>query len=445
MGSVGNGQAGRTFIGTGVTSSPTFAPIGTLSGFTQFGVVLGGGAGPFTFTNAGTSGDVLTSNGIGIAPSYQPLSGTVPLQFTGDNGTIAIPAGNNITIFAGNVSETSGSSVSFQNSGSTSTLHLEDVRANIFLGAGAGNVALTTASNNVSVGGTALTAITSGIDNVSIGYASMFSNTSGNLNTAVGFEALIGLVSGTNNIALGDGAGSSYTGAESSNICIGETGTLADANTIRLGTQGAFAGAQDKCFIAGIIGVTASNPVLVTTNSSTTQMGVVASGNNGVLISSALGVPSFLANGTTGQVLTATTGSPPSWGAGASGTVTSVSGGPGITITGTATDPIVNSVIFTDTTAATLAVDNGYFATAAGTYPMPATAAQGEEIIVVCDTAGAVVLDCPALNFIRIGNAITSSGGTVTSTAIGDSLTLRYRLSTLTWYAAGVQGNWIIA
>jgi len=125
--------------------------------------------------------------------------------------------------------------------------------------------------------------------------------------------------------------------------------------------------------------------------------------------------------------------------------VQAISGGPGITITGTAALPIVNSVIFTDTTAATLAVDNGYFATAAGTYDLPATAVQGELLIVVCDTAGAVVLDAPALNFIRIGATITSSGGTATSTAIGDSLTLRYRLSSLTWEATSITGIWITA
>jgi len=125
--------------------------------------------------------------------------------------------------------------------------------------------------------------------------------------------------------------------------------------------------------------------------------------------------------------------------------VLEILGGPGITVTGTAISPIINSVIFTDTTAATLAVDNGYNATAAGTYPMPATAAQGELIIVFCDTAGAVVLDCPALNFIRIGSLVTSSGGTATSTSVGDSLTLRYRLSSLTWEATSVIGTWLVA
>lgn len=120
-------------------------------------------------------------------------------------------------------------------------------------------------------------------------------------------------------------------------------------------------------------------------------------------------------------------------------------GGPGVTTSGSGSTLTINSVPFTDITAQTLVVDNGYFATAAGTYPMPATAAQGEIIIVICDTSGVVVLDCPALNFIRIGNTITSSGGTISSTAQGDSVTLRYRASTLTWEATSSTGSWSFA
>jgi len=120
-------------------------------------------------------------------------------------------------------------------------------------------------------------------------------------------------------------------------------------------------------------------------------------------------------------------------------------GGPGVTTSGSGSTLTINSVVFTDITATTLAVDNGYFATAAGTYNMPATAAQGEVIEIVCDTAGAVVLDCPANNLIRIGNQITSSGGTATSNAIGDALKLRYRLSSLTWEAISVIGTWTLA
>jgi len=120
-------------------------------------------------------------------------------------------------------------------------------------------------------------------------------------------------------------------------------------------------------------------------------------------------------------------------------------GGPGVTTSGSGSTLTINSTVFTDTTATTMAVDNGYFATAAGTYNLPATAAQGELITIVCDTAGAVVVDAPALNFIRVGALITAASGTATSTAIGDSLTLRYRVSSLTWEATSVVGVWLIA
>lgn len=125
--------------------------------------------------------------------------------------------------------------------------------------------------------------------------------------------------------------------------------------------------------------------------------------------------------------------------------ILNVLGGPGVTTSAAGNTVTINSVVFTDTTAITMAVDNGYFATAAGTYNLPATATQGEMIIIVADTTGAAVVDAPANNFIRIGSLITSSGGTATSTLQGDSLTLRYRLSSLTWEAVSVIGTWIMA
>lgn len=128
-----------------------------------------------------------------------------------------------------------------------------------------------------------------------------------------------------------------------------------------------------------------------------------------------------------------------------SANVINIVGGPGIITSASGNYVTIKNIPFTDTTAITLAINNGYFATAAGTYNMPATASQGDVIVVLCDTAGAVVLDAPANNYIRIGAAITSSGGTVTSTAQGDSLTLRYRSSTLTWECVASIGTWITA
>lgn len=152
---------------------------------------------------------------------------------------------------------------------------------------------------------------------------------------------------------------------------------------------------------------------------------------NGFVSTSGTGVANTI-TGDSGGALSPTAGN---W---------NILGGPGVTTSGSGSTLTINSVIFTDTTATTMTVDTGFNATAAGTYNLPATAAQGEMIIIFCDTAGAVVVDAPALNFIRIGSAITSSGGTCTSTSQGDSLTMRYRLSTLTWESVSVSGNWLV-
>ncbi len=126
----------------------------------------------------------------------------------------------------------------------------------------------------------------------------------------------------------------------------------------------------------------------------------------------------------------------------ASSIVQTIIGGPGITITGTAANPIVNSVIFTNQAGSTTVTSNsGSFATAAITLTLPAAPAQGDLLEFVATTAGALVLDAPSTHLIRIGNQVTSAGGTMTSTAIGDSVTLRYRAADTTWYATSSMGS----
>lgn len=177
------------------------------------------------------------------------------------------------------------------------------------------------------------------------------------------------------------------------------------------------------------------NPTVTAVDASAAQKGVASfdsgdftvTAGNVVLNSSGVGQT---LTGDSGGALSPTSGN---W---------NILGGPGVTVSGSGSTLTINSVVFTDTTAATLVVDNGYFATAAGTYVLPAAPAQGEIVIIVCDTAGAVVVDAPGTQLIRLGNSVTSAGGTMTSTAIGDSLTLRYRTSNTTWHAVSSTGNW---
>jgi hypothetical protein len=136
---------------------------------------------------------------------------------------------------------------------------------------GIGTAALeqtTSGSNNVAVGFDAGVQLTSGGSNTALGSAALFAGTTASQNIAIGNITLNSLQSGANNIAIGYNAASNYATSESNNIVIGNTGTVADSNHIRIGTQGGGAGQQNACNIAGIYGssVTAAGTVVVDTS-----------------------------------------------------------------------------------------------------------------------------------------------------------------------------------
>jgi hypothetical protein len=196
-------------------------------------------------------------------------NGTSGVIINGDSGFIS---GDNLTIYANNALQNCGSSVEFVNSGTISTLHITDSNQNTFIGAGAGNLSIT-GNSNTSLGYASLERVTTGSGNVAIGALSAASITSGNDNVSLGLNALEHLTTGTNNISIGLQSSNNYTSSEFGNIIIQNIGTTGENNTTRIGTQGTGSGQQNKCFIAGITGVTNSNPAVVTLNTSTGQMG----------------------------------------------------------------------------------------------------------------------------------------------------------------------------
>ena len=96
-------------------------------------------------------------------------------------------------------------------------------------------------------------------------------------------------------------------------------------------------------------------------------------------------------------------------------------------------------------TGITLAINRGYFVTAATTQTLPAAPSQGDTVKIICDTTGAVVVTANTGQTIRLGNTASSSAGTFTSTARGDALELIYRAATTQWLALNSVGNWAIA
>lgn len=96
--------------------------------------------------------------------------------------------------------------------------------------------------------------------------------------------------------------------------------------------------------------------------------------------------------------------------------------------------------------SATSSLNTGEFVTAAVTRTLPVSAglADGDLFIYVATTAGALIIQSVAAQKIRLGNTITAAAGTATSTAIGDSLTLRFNATDGFFYAVSSIGNWTL-
>lgn len=150
-----------------------------------------------------------------------------------------------------------------------------------------------------------------------------------------------------------------------------------------------------------------------------------------------------LAGGGAGQTITGDSGgalSPTAsnWNIlGRSGSKTS---GSGSTLT-------INSPPYADQGGSTtVTLNSGSFATGAITLTTPATAGllDGDKLEFVA-TNGVLVIQFAATQVGHIGSSASSAAGTFTSTATGDSVTLRYQASTNDWWATSVVGNWTVA
>ena len=128
----------------------------------------------------------------------------------------------------------------------------------------------TTGTGNTATGIGSLANNGAGNQNVAMGWDALYFN-SGSGNTAIGAFALQDNSSGLNNIAVGMEAGV-YLTTGSNNIMIGNQGAPAEANTIRIGTEGV----QTSAYFAGIFNsaVTGGCAVVV---ESTGQLGCTQS------------------------------------------------------------------------------------------------------------------------------------------------------------------------
>ena len=102
----------------------------------------------------------------------------------------------------------------------------------------------------------------------------------------MGDDCFNSLTTGSHNVGIGgdktpgtgDAVGKNYTSSESSNITISNAGVTGDNNIIRFGTHGSGNRQQNKCFIAGIRGITTGTAdAIAVLIASDHQLGTVSS------------------------------------------------------------------------------------------------------------------------------------------------------------------------
>lgn len=317
---------------------------------------------------------IVVSNAIG---NIDPSSATASISIDpSTNGNISFkPQGTGQSTFlTGDVALSSGNlDMTYTNIGATTGAinlngqtfihNYSDNNGNsVFVGLGAGFVNTGDPGGaNTGIGVASMPVISGGFVNTLVGSYTGTDLTIGNYNTGIGGGTLGAITSGSNNIAVGYNAGTGYLSSESSNIAIGNLGTISESHVIRIGTQGSGIAQQNVCYIAGINGAT------------NTSVGVVGVASNGKLAGS---------NGTNGQIQIGG-GSGPVWAnltsSGATVTITNTANGINLEASG-GSSGITWSVITGSTQAAT--VNSGYICNYNGTLvvTLPATAAVGTQI-----------------------------------------------------------------
>jgi hypothetical protein len=245
-------------IANGGTNAITFA--------NTFGVVYFDGT-RLVDTTVGTSGYTLTSNGVGLAPTFQATPAAIPTSFATDAGT-AIPALNILNILGAHGINTAGSgntvTVAINNAitlGDLSSIigssALTATTGDVTISAGNLNIPNTvTAGNqgeitvagsrfissysttglgggNTFVGGLSGNTTLTGNSNTCVGYLACPVLTSGLQNTALGLTALFNIITGDQNVAIGDQTLFALTSGLGLNTAVGSTCLTSLVNGVR--------------------------------------------------------------------------------------------------------------------------------------------------------------------------------------------------------------------
>jgi hypothetical protein len=241
-------------------------------------------------------------------------------------------------------------------------------------------------------------------------------------------NTVVGLTTANNGLAV-----TSNTGVPSILAGPGTTGNVLQSN----------AAAAPSFSTATYPSATTINQILY--SSSANVVAGLTTVNSAVLVTSSTGVPGFSATMTDGQVIIGSTGATPVAAALTAGAGISITPGAGtITI---ATSGVGTTWVDQTTTPVTIVANNGYSANNAGlvTLDMPATAAFGAEFTIQGEGAGGWLLQMNTGQVANLGNAPTSSAGSLASTNRYDSIKLVCTVANTTFNVLSAVGNITVA
>lgn len=219
--------------------------------------------------------NILGSHGLNTTGSGNTVTVLIDNAITLGDLTPIAGGSDALTLTTGDITLTTGSINLPTTTATAGVVFVNDTRfmhaytngltanSNTFLGNTAGNFT-STSDFNVGIGSAALASLTTGDGNDCIGSSAGQAITTGDGNVSLGSLSLSFLTTGSYNTAIGDSAGINYAAAESNNIVIGNSGTLADSGVIRVGTNAT----HTSCFVAGIDGVNVGNVAKVVTMAS---------------------------------------------------------------------------------------------------------------------------------------------------------------------------------
>jgi hypothetical protein len=308
-----NNVTGMVAIANGGTNSTAVATAG--------GIGYGTGT-AHAYTGAGTSGQLLSSNGAGVPTWVTPSAGGIP--YTGatravDLGTYDLKV-NDLTIGKGQGNKDNNTAI-----GSTALFANTIGNFNTAIGYAALQ-ANTEGSHNIANGMNALYRNTTGSYNTANGGNSLYLNTTGSFNTANGRDALFANTTGSYNTAAGTNALGTNTEGQF-NTANGESALFANTtgnyNTatglyaLRSNTTGAnntAIGYAADVASAGLTNATAIGAGAIVSADNTIQLGNPSVRNvitSGTITAGAVTYPKT--NGTAGQVLTANANGISTW------------------------------------------------------------------------------------------------------------------------------------